>query len=74
MVLEHIGPQQWQLLVENITQAINKKTVHSWIFFLALQKAFDTIVHNILFQKLQKYGFRGIPHSWIENYFTEVSG
>lgn len=57
-------------LVENITQAINKKQYTVGIF-LDLQKAFDTIDHNILLHKLQKYGFRGIAHSWVENYLTD---
>ena len=38
--------------------------------FIDLKKAFDTLDHNILLQKLEKYGFRGKVLSLLSNYLA----
>ena len=36
--------------------------------FLDFARAFDTISHNVLLQKLYHYGFRGIVLDWFTDY------
>ena len=56
-------------LVKQISTSIDKKEVSSGIF-LDLYKAFGTVNHKILLQKLENYGIRGIALSWITSYLN----
>ena len=57
-------------LVNKITSAIDRKETTAGVF-LDLSKAFDTIDHDILFDKLEHYGIGGLALTWIKSYFFE---
>jgi hypothetical protein len=59
-------------LVDNISSAINNNEFVLGLF-LDFKKAFDTINHKILLDKLFKYGIRGIALEWITDYLSNRS-
>ena len=54
-------------LIEIITSAIDNKK-HCPGAFIDLKKAFDTVHHDLILQKLIAYGVRGITYDWLSNY------
>ena len=66
-------------ITEKIREALDQKKFACGIF-VDLQKAFDTVNHNILLRKLEYYGVRGLPLSWFKSYlhgrsqFVSING
>ena len=56
-------------LIENIEKAIDNKMFVCGVF-VDLQKAFDTVDHNILLHKLSHYGIRDIANCWFSSYLS----
>ena len=57
-------------MLDQISQEIDNKK-YSIGLFLDLSKAFDTIDHHILLQKLANYSIRGNALKWLSSYLSE---
>ena len=56
-------------ITDKIQHAIEQKK-YSCGLFLDLRKAFDTVNHEILLNKLQNYGIRGVAYKWFQSYLN----
>ena len=54
----------------NIVSSIENSDIACGIF-LDFAKAFDTVNHSILQQKMEHYGIRGIPLAWVTSYLNK---
>ena len=59
-------------LVGNVLQSKNRDE-HCASILLDLSKAFNTLDHAILLQKLERYGIRGVALDWFRNYLKDRS-
>ena len=56
-------------ITENIRKALDDGNIGCGIF-VDLQKAFDTVDHQILLAKLNHYGICGVPNDWFKSYLS----
>jgi len=56
-------------VVETIYNYLDNKDVIIGIY-IDLQKAFDTVNHDILLYKLYRYGMRGVTYNWLVSYLS----
>ena len=59
-------------ITETIRKALDNGKFACGIF-IDLQKAFDTVNHTILINKLSHYGIRGIANNWFISYLSNRS-
>ena len=57
-------------IVDHITEQLDSKSFVLGIF-IDLSKAFDTIDHQILINKLENYGIRGTALDWFKSYLSD---
>ena len=58
------------VLLDKITAALDNGDIVLGVF-LDFSKAFDTVDHRILLNKMYKYDVRGIAAKWMENYLSD---
>jgi hypothetical protein len=56
-------------IIDNVQQAIDDNS-YSCGIFLDLSKAFDSVNHSILLNKLDHYGINGIAKDWFASYLS----
>ena len=54
---------------EKIREALNKGKF-AYGVFVDLQNAFDTVNHEVILQKLHRYGIRRNTYEWLKSYLT----
>ena len=55
---------------ENIRKALDDGNIGCGVF-VDLQKAFDTVDHQVLLAKLNYYGISGVSNDWLKSYLSK---
>ena len=56
-------------IIENVRKALDDGDIGSGVF-VDLQKAFDTVDHQILLTKLNHYRICGVSNDWFKSYLS----
>ena len=70
MVLDENIPQFMpSLALLKILENLDEGNI-GWGIFVELQKAFNTVEHDILLSKLEHYSVRGLANEWFKSYLS----
>ena len=59
-------------ITENVGKALGDGSIGCGVF-VDLQKAFETVDHQILLAKFNHYGIRGVSNDWFKSYLSNRS-
>ena len=66
---KHSTESQRIITTQDLAQSVNQQLQLDMII-LDFSQAFDTVPHNILLNKLDRYGIRNKTHTWISNFLN----